>query len=168
MIIVPIKGDTILDEQDKLYKVISYTNLDTKGPCVYCELVESYDKSEAVKVYFKDIMRINDVAVHLKKSKTKNVFSADEYIERKFDLPDVGTTITIDDYVRGEYDVVIKRVLLHKSEYLSSGLILECIEPDSEEEVQITLDKITDIAKTMFNRASFEKYYADYFPTIKD
>lgn len=161
MIVVPVKKDTVTTV-DGEYEVISYSNIDTKGPCVYCK-----DGQSTVKIYFKDISAINGVTVQLKKTRAKNVFEADEFIERKYELPDLGVTITVlnEDIER---ELLVKRVVLHKVDSLSSGLVFECSDPETDEVSDVTLDKIVDVSKTIFKKSGFKAYYSDYFPTEQE
>lgn len=158
MIVLPIKKDLVSTVEGE-YEVISYSNIDTKGPCVYCK-----DGQTSIKIYFRDITKINDVPVTLKKARAKNVFEADEFIERKYDLPELGSVITT-QHEDIERELLVKKITLHKPDYYSSGLIYECVDPETDEEVEVTLDKIIDVSKTMFKKAGFRSYYNDYFPT---
>lgn len=161
MIVVPVKKDKVTSDGAE-YEVISYSNIDTKGPCVYCK-----DGQSPLKIYFKDITAINGVAVSLKKARAKNVFEADEFIERKYDLPDLGIKITVlnEDIER---ELLVKRVLLHKADSLSSGMVFECADPETDEVSDVTLDKIVDVSKTIFKKSGFKAYYIDYFPTEQE
>lgn len=160
MIIVPVAGDRILTSKGLPSKVLSYTNYKPEGPAV---LVEAIEGGTTDTVFFKDIVELNGQKVKLIKSADGyNVLEIDGFIERKFQLPQPGETISSNASGIEARQYEVKRLNLHVQNQLSRGLIIDCTEIDTDEVSEITLSQITDIAHYLFSRAKFLAFYADY------
>lgn len=161
MIIVPVPGDTIKAVDGLPANVLSYSNLKPEGPAV---LVESDEGSTSTStVFFQDIVKINDQKVkYIKNDDGYKVFEIDGVMIRKFDLPQPGDSVRADTGdISREYE--IKRINLHVKDQQAKGIILDVFQPGSEDLIEeITLDQITDIDHSIFNRSKFLAYYADY------
>lgn len=159
MIIVPIAGDKIKRASGLPAKVLSYTNTELEGPAV---LVQGPDQSSET-VFFQDISMINDQKVKfVKNADAYKVFEIHGVMSRTFHLPQPGDSVRADsgDTSR-EYE--IQRIRLHVKDEQAKGLIFDVFQPGTEELIEeITIDQITDIDHSLFNRTKFLAYYADY------
>lgn len=160
MIVVPLVGDKVETETNISFKVLSYTNYKSEGPAV---IVESPDEKTTETIFFKDIVLLNDQKVKLiKNADGYNVFEIDGYIKRKFQLPQPKDIISSDTNGIEQRLYIVNRIRLHIKDRLSQGVVIDCQEQETEELVEITLDKIFDIEHTLFNRKGFQTYYSDY------
>lgn len=161
MIIVPVSGDKIKTTAGLPAKVLSYSNLKPEGPAV---LVESASGSASTEtVFFQDITKINDQKVkYIKTDDGYKVFEIDGVMNRTFQLPQPGDSVRADNGdISREYE--IKRIKLHVKDQQTRGMVFDVFQPGTEELIEeITLDQITDVDHSLFNRSKFIAYYADY------
>jgi hypothetical protein len=154
MLLVPIKNDIVKSSNGLPSKVLSFTNYKKDGPAV---IVNGGDV-----IYFSDITEINDHKVKLiKTADGYNVFETSGFVERKFQLPQVGETISVDQEI-STLPFKVKRLKLHVQDELASGLIVECEKSDSKVVVPILLSQIADVDGYIFSRKKFLAYYEDY------
>lgn len=158
MIIVPIAGDSLKTKDGLPFKVLAYTNYKSDGPAV---VVQATVGQETVQ--FSEIETINDHAVEvLKDADGYNVLSTDSYVHRKFSLPQPGDFIKSSVSGIEERSYQVKRIRLHIQGNLAGGMIFDAQERDDPAVVEISLDQISNIDHTLFNRDKFLAYYADY------
>jgi hypothetical protein len=160
MFVLPVKGDKIETKDGVTFTALSFTNYREKGPAVFVEHTAGVP-SDAV--YFFDILKINDKAVeYIPGSK---VFKTAGEIRRKFQLPQVGDTVTFKDK-EGRGVMKVKGLKLHKRGELAKGLFVvgEGDEDDERKTVRIAhvIDIERDIGNDLFSRDRFLSYYSDY------
>ena len=159
MIVVPIAGDQLKTKEGKPSKVLSYTNYKLDGPAVVCQPTVGTTET----IHLDDIVELAGQPVKLiKTADGYNVLESDGFIERKFQLPQPGDTVTSDASNVETRDYRVNRIRLHVPDKLSSGLILDVAEIGSDETIELTLDQITDVKKMLFKRDKFLEYYSDY------
>ena len=158
MLIVPIIGDHIETTNGLPFEVLSYSNLNPKGPLVR---VRPASSSALEEVYFQDIALIEGVKVRLIKNHDGlNVFETDEYLKRKSPLPQPSEVIT-----SGGRQHTVKRLTLHVRGELSAGLVFECSDLDDDTEIHVGVQDVDDLQGYIFSKATFRKTYADYIGT---
>lgn len=162
MIIVPIAGDRIKTTNGLPFKVLSFTNYKPEGPAV---LVEPASGSGTETVFFDDITEVNGKKVRvLKSAEGYKVLETDGYFERTFQLPQPGETIQSDSNGIETRSYEVQRLRIHVQGRLTSGMILDCRDKDSDVVSELSLDDITDIDHYLFKRDKFLALYADYRP----
>jgi hypothetical protein len=159
MLIVPIQGDSIKTKDGLPSKVLSYSNYKTEGPAVLVEGAEG--KTDTV--FFQDIEELNDQKVTFVKSGAGyKVFEITGFMEREFQLPQPGETVSA-KIVDVTEDFEVTRLRLHIPNEFSRGLVLDVLRKDGlDSKEELTLGQITDVEHYLFSRPAFLKYYDDY------
>lgn len=158
MFIVPVADDRIETLDGLPFKVLSYTNYRDEGPAVIAE-----DKSSGVSqtIFFSNLKTLNDQPVKLSKGKATKVLEIDGYLPRSQPLPQPGDVITAT--VADSSDKYrVTGLKLHVRNRLSEGLIIKAEELELGTEVELSIDQIDDIERTLFNKKKFRLYYQDY------
>lgn len=159
MIIVPIIGDQVKAEDGLTATVLGYSNYKPEGPAIIVDKTEE----ESGSMQFSEIVKINGQHVDLLKSdKGYNVFQTDGFMERQFQLPQPGDILSSDVSGVETRQYEVKRLRLHVKDKSARGLILDCEEQGSGDEVEISLGQITDIEHYIFNRKKFLSFYSEY------
>lgn len=161
MILVPLKADKVQTANGLPQAVAEISAYAPAGPSV---IVRSPLGVKTIP--FSEITHINGKEVKLlKNDEGYNVFGTDSFVERKFQLPQVGEVLQsrISGVEVRKYEV--QRIRLHVPQMVTRGIVLNCIERDAptKDIVEITLPDILDIEQTIFNRVKFLDAYVGYF-----
>ena len=160
MLVVPLKGDTIVTKDGGRFKVLSYTNFKTKGPGVYVD--HGFKRSKLV-IYFFDIEKINGVKVEYNTS--MKIFKAFGIVKRKIHLPQENDTIVAEVKFDGELHKIenkVKKLKLHQRGMLGYGLLIYVEDRDDPIRLKNIVDIDRAISESSFDRDKFLSIYEEY------
>jgi hypothetical protein len=161
MLVVPIAKDLVKTADEKVYRVISYTNYKDGGPAVYCRAKGS---SDSVLVYFFDIVEINKTRVDYQRG--SRVFRALGKISRDQHLPQPDDKVivlkkSLEDSDSKDRVEVVGLKLKSKSLGVNKGLFVKG-DDDNHYRLKEILDIDRAIGSDYFDREKFLAYYSDY------
>lgn len=160
MLIVPVIGDKFKTSAGLPAEVLSFTNYKPEGPAVLAETTEG---GTSESILFSEISEINGHLISLvKNADGYNVFEVDGFIPRKFQLPQPGDIIESDISGVETRRYEVQRLRVHVKDQYARGMIIDSKDLESEEVIEITLGRITNIEHYLFSKQKFLAYYSDY------
>lgn len=154
MLTLPLAGDTIETHGGVQHTIIGYSAY-AKAPSV---LVETSGTEKPVLVPFDEIKTLNGTPVFLTSGK---ILKANSAITRKIQLPQVYDKVLVDNI-----ELKIKTIKLHERGDLTSGIVLTCINEETDESRVIRLFDVDRIIRANGNSVqstnALKKLYSDY------